>query len=251
MFFLREGGVRLGLVVEGEGGHLHLHLWWSVYDYTSPSVTEFRARQARNRRYWVCVSPRLVSTSWSGFGYSFIHSKFVAHCLTEGKGSPFWEGAPLLEGHVQLWPLGEKGRTPFGRAHPFWKGAHLLEGHVQLWLMGEKGCTPFERAHTFWKGMFKQSGGFEKSWRFTENQADLRNLGALQKFRRIWETLALYRKSGRFEKSWRFSKNQADFRKLGALPKIRRTIESLRALKSPRLVRKPAGLEKAGSLFTV
>jgi hypothetical protein len=51
--FLSSGkGVRLGLVVEGEGrapetcacGDL-------VYDYTSPSVPEFRARHARNKRY--------------------------------------------------------------------------------------------------------------------------------------------------------------------------------------------------------
>ncbi len=106
--------------------------WWSVYDYTSPSVSEFRARQARNKRYWVCVIPRSVSTSWSGFGYSFTHSKFLAHCLTEGKGRPFWEGAPLL---------GE--RAPFEKARPFWEGAPLLRGRA-----------PFERARPFWKGMF-------------------------------------------------------------------------------------------------
>jgi hypothetical protein len=29
--------------------------------------------------------------------------------------------------------------------------------------------------------LFKKSGGLEKSWRFTENQADLQNLGALEK----------------------------------------------------------------------
>jgi len=65
MFFLQEWGVRLGLVVEGEGGRLGLALddlsttthplqyrsSESVYDYTSPSVAEFRARQARTRRY--------------------------------------------------------------------------------------------------------------------------------------------------------------------------------------------------------
>ncbi len=50
-FFLREKGVRLGLVVEGEGGRLGLALVMSVYEYTSPSVAEFRARQARTRRY--------------------------------------------------------------------------------------------------------------------------------------------------------------------------------------------------------
>jgi hypothetical protein len=73
--------------------------------------------------------------------------------------------------------------------------------------------------------------------RFSENQADLQNLGAFQKIRQIYRILALFRKSGGFEKSWRFYKNQADLRNLGALQKIRRTIESLRALKSPRLMK--------------
>jgi hypothetical protein len=97
----------------------------------------------------------------------------------------------------------------------------------------------------------KKSGGFTKSWRFPENQADLQNLGTYQKIRRIYKILALSRKSGGFTKSWRFPENQADLRNLGALQKIRRTIESLRALKSPRLVKKPAGLEKAGGPLTV
>ncbi len=49
--FFGRGGERLGLVVEGEDGHLGLVLVMSVYNYTSPSVAEFRARQARTRRY--------------------------------------------------------------------------------------------------------------------------------------------------------------------------------------------------------
>jgi hypothetical protein len=44
--------------------------------------------------------------------------------------------------------------------------------------------------------LFKKSGGFEKSWRFSKNQADLRNLGAFTKIRQIYKTLALYRKTG-------------------------------------------------------
>jgi hypothetical protein len=44
-------------------------------------------------------------------------------------------------------------------------------------------------------------------------------------------------KSGGFKKFLRFSKIQADLQNLGAFQKIRRTIESLRALKSPRLVK--------------
>jgi hypothetical protein len=51
IFFLREGGERLGLVVEGEDERLGLALVMSVYDYSYPSVAEFRARQARTRRY--------------------------------------------------------------------------------------------------------------------------------------------------------------------------------------------------------
>jgi hypothetical protein len=85
--------------------------------------------------------------------------------------------------------------------------------------------------------LFKKSGGFEKYWRFSENQADLRNIGAFQKIRRIWKILALFRKSGGFEKYWRYYKNQADLQNVGATQKNRRTIESWRALKSPRLVK--------------
>jgi hypothetical protein len=47
------------------------------------------------------------SASWSRFGYSSIHSKFLAHCLMDGKGC-----------------------APFGRARTFWKGMPLLEGHA-------------------------------------------------------------------------------------------------------------------------
>jgi hypothetical protein len=49
--------------------------------------------------------------------------------------------------------------------------------------------------------------------------------------------LALFKKSGRLEKSWRFTENQVDLQNLGALQKNWRTIESLRTLKFPRLVK--------------
>jgi hypothetical protein len=68
----------------------------------------------------------------------------------------------------------------------------------------------------------QKSGGFEKYWRFSKNQADLRNIGASQKIRRIWKILALLKKSGRFEKYWGFSENQADLENIGAFQKIRR-----------------------------
>jgi hypothetical protein len=86
--------------------------------------------------------------------------------------------------------------------------------------------------------LFEKSGGFEKSWRFSENQTDLRNLGAFQKIWRIWEILALSRKSGGFTKYWRFTEKQTDDRILAGI-------------KIPAPGEKPAGLEKAGSLLTV
>ncbi len=49
--------------------------------------------------------------------------------------------------------------------------------------------------------------------------------------------MARYRKTGGFEKSWRITEKQANLRNLGALQKNRRTIESLPALKCPRLVK--------------
>jgi hypothetical protein len=87
--------------------------------------------------------------------------------------------------------------------------------------------------------------------RFSKNQADLQNPCPFQKIRRIYRILALFKKSGGFTESLRFSKNQVDLQNPCALQKNRRTIESLRALKFPRLVRKPAGLEKTGGPLTV
>jgi hypothetical protein len=82
---------------------------------------------------------------------------------------------------------------------------------------------------------------FRKSGRFG-------NIGAFTNIRRIWKILALFKKSGGFEKDWRFSKNQAVLKNIGAFSKNqvdlqnvwrhaknRQTIESWRALKSPRL----------------
>jgi hypothetical protein len=55
-----------------------------------------------------------------------------------------------------------------------------------------------------------------KSLRFSKNQADLRNIGAFQKIRRIWKILALLQKSGGFGKQWRFPEKQADLQNVGA-----------------------------------
>jgi hypothetical protein len=72
--------------------------------------------------------------------------------------------------------------------------------------------------------LFEKLGGFEKCWRFSENQADLKNVGAVQKIRRIYKILALFRKSGGFTKYWRLAEKQAEDRILAAL-------------KSPRLMK--------------
>jgi hypothetical protein len=58
--------------------------------------------------------------------------------------------------------------------------------------------------------------------------------------------LALLQKSGGFEKSWRFTENQADLQNIGASQKNRLTIESLRALKSPCLVKNWNEANKCG-----
>jgi hypothetical protein len=73
--------------------------------------------------------------------------------------------------------------------------------------------------------LLEKSGGFEKYWRFSENQADLKNIGAFQKIRWIYKILAPCRK-------------QADDRILAGV-------------KIPAPGEKPAGLEKAGGPLTV
>ncbi len=50
IFFLREGGERLGLVVEEEE-RLGLALVMSVFNCTTSSVEEFQARQAKTRLF--------------------------------------------------------------------------------------------------------------------------------------------------------------------------------------------------------
>jgi hypothetical protein len=73
--------------------------------------------------------------------------------------------------------------------------------------------------------LFEKSGGFEKYWRFSENQADLKNIGAFQKIRRIYKILAPCRK-------------QADDRILAGV-------------EIPAPGEKSADLEKVGCLLTV
>jgi hypothetical protein len=72
-----------------------------------------------------------------------------------------------------------------------------------------------------------------KSLRFSKNQADLRNIGAFQKIRRIWKILALLQKSGGFGKYWRFYKNQADLENNGAFQKNRQIYKMLARAESP------------------
>ncbi len=86
--------------------------------------------------------------------------------------------------------------------------------------------------------LFEKSGGFEKYWRFSKNQADLRNIGAFRKIILIYKMLALYRKSGGFEKHWCLAEKQANDRILAGV-------------KIPAPGEKPAGLENTGGPLTV
>jgi hypothetical protein len=61
----------------------------------------------------------------------------------------------------------------------------------------------------------------------------------------------LYRKTGGFEKSLRFTEKQADLRNPYALQKNRRTIESFAGVKIPAPGEKTSGTGKAGGRLTV
>jgi hypothetical protein len=51
----------------------------------------------------------------------------------------------------------------------------------------------------------RKIGGFGKCWRLSEKKADLGNVGAFQKNRRIWKMLAPFRKIDGFGKYWRLT----------------------------------------------
>ncbi len=63
--------------------------------------------------------------------------------------------------------------------------------------------------------------------------------------------MVLFKKSGGFEKYWRFSKNQADLQNIGALQKKLADDRILAGVKIPVPGEKPAGLEKVGGPLTV
>jgi hypothetical protein len=86
--------------------------------------------------------------------------------------------------------------------------------------------------------LLQKSGGFEKYWRFSEKQADLQNVGAFQKNRRIYKILAPFRRTGGFTKYWRLSEKQAGDRILACV-------------EIPAPGEKPAELENTGGPLTV
>jgi hypothetical protein len=63
--------------------------------------------------------------------------------------------------------------------------------------------------------------------------------------------LALFKKSGGFTKYWRFTKNQADLRNTGASQKNRADDGISAGVKIPAPGEKPAGLENTGGPLTV
>ncbi len=125
-FFLREKGVRIGLV-EGEDRRLELALVMICLRLHIPFSTGVASLTGKKQALLsVCDS----SFSFCKLNWLFLHPfKFLAHCLVDGKGrAPFGRARTFWEGHAQLCLIGEKGRAPFGRACPIWKGEHLLEG---------------------------------------------------------------------------------------------------------------------------
>ncbi len=83
IFFLREGGERLGLVVEDEE-HLGLAPVLSIFNCTTVStVEEFRARQARTRLYYTESESSVASFHGKGSGH-----RGVFNCTTVSRGVP-------------------------------------------------------------------------------------------------------------------------------------------------------------------
>ncbi len=62
-FFLREKGVRLGLVVEGEGGRLGLVLVMICLRLHIPFSTGVSSQTGKKQELLKCVSPRSVPAS--------------------------------------------------------------------------------------------------------------------------------------------------------------------------------------------
>ena len=106
----------------------------SVYDYTSPSVAEFRARQARTRLYYTACESSVAS----------FHRK----------GSGLRGGEHLLrKGACSLWLGGWWGRAPFEEGAPLW-------GRTRPF--GERGAPLWERACSFWLGGWMRARPFWK-----------------------------------------------------------------------------------------
>ncbi len=81
--------------------------------------------------------PHSVSASWSQFGHSSIHSKFLTHCLMDRK-----ESALLRRARSSL--------------PDWWKGARSLErGRAQVCLIDVKGCTHLRGARSLERGAHK------------------------------------------------------------------------------------------------
>ncbi len=131
-------------------GASDLHLWCSVYDYTSPSASGSRARQARDKRYWsVWV---LVWFLQVGPGLAippFILSSWLTVWWI-GKGAAFWEG------RAQVCLIDGKGRAHLNGAcsslPDWWKGARSLEwgaltwkGRAQVCLIDENERAPVDQ----------------------------------------------------------------------------------------------------------
>ncbi len=158
-FFLREKGSAPRTCCWRRSWAPWTCMWWSVYDYTSPSASESRARQARDRRYWsVWV---LVQFLQVGPGLAippFILSSWLTVWWI-GKRAHFWEG------RSQVCLIDGKGHAHLNRARSslpdWWKGARSLErgaltwkGRAQVCLIDGNERTPVDQ------GPLKENGTY-------------------------------------------------------------------------------------------
>ncbi len=128
-------------------GASDLHLWWSVYDYTSPSASESRARQTRDMRYWsvwvlvqfLQAGPGLAIPPFTLSSWLTVWWIGKGRALLRGARSSlpdWWKGARLLEeGALKFAWLMERGVLTWG-------------GHAQVCLIDGKGRAHLRRARS-------------------------------------------------------------------------------------------------------
>ncbi len=175
MFFLRRGQAPR-TCWRRRAAAWDLCLWWSVYNYTSPSVPGFRARHARNKRYWSVWVPVQSLQAWISFratwpqqcrGFWARHARNKRHCCacilhysrlaippsTLSSWHTVWligKGVPLWEGRAQSCLIDWKVRAPWRRARPMLldrleRACPCWSGRAQVCLIDWKGRAPVDQ----------------------------------------------------------------------------------------------------------